>query len=324
MVKAIRFEKTGGPEVLEYKDIDLAAPGPGQARVRHTAIGVNFIDIYHRTGLYALPLPSGLGSEAAGEVEALGEGVTGLKIGDRVGYCSGYIGSYAEAANVPAGRLVKLPDGLSDEIAAAAMLKGMTAQYLLRRIHPVKAGETIVFHAAAGGVGQIGVQWAKALGATVIGTTTSPEKVALCKENGCDHVLNTREAGWEKQVREITGGKGVPVVYDSIGKTTFVAGLDCLQTRGIMVTYGNASGPVDPFAPGILAAKGSLFVTRPTLAHYTRNAQELQQTADDLFAVIKSGAVKVAINQRVALKDAAKAQEALAGRKTTGATILIP
>ena len=324
MVKAIRFEKTGGPEVLEYKDIDLSAPGPGQARIKHTAIGVNFIDIYHRTGLYALPLPSGLGSEAAGEVEALGEGVTGLKIGDRVGYCSGYIGAYAQAANVPADRLVKLPAAISDEIAAASMLKGMTAQYLLRRIHPVKAGETIVFHAAAGGVGQIGVQWAKALGATVIGTTTSPSKIALCKENGCDHVLNTQDAGWEKQVREITGGKGVPVVYDSIGKTTFLAGLDCLQPRGIMVTYGNASGPVDPFAPGILAAKGSLFVTRPTLAHYTRTPQEMQETADDVFAVIASGKVKVAINQRYALKDTAKAHEDLAARKTTGATILIP
>ena len=324
MVKAIRFEKTGGTDVLEYKDIDLPAPAAGQARIRHTAIGVNFIDIYHRTGMYPLPLPSGLGSEAAGVVEALGEGVSGLKIGDRVGYCSGFIGSYSQAANVPADRLVRLPAGISDEIAAASMLKGMTAQYLLRRIHPVKAGETIVFHAAAGGVGQIGVQWAKALGATVIGTTTSPEKVALCKANGCDHVLNTHDAGWEKQVREITGGKGVLVVYDSIGKATFLAGLDCLATRGIMVTYGNASGPVDPFAPGILAGKGSLRVTRPTLASFTRTPQELQETADDLFAVIASGKVKIAINQRHALKDAAKAQEELAAKKTTGATILIP
>ena len=324
MVKAIRIQKHGGPDVLEYVDLDLPAPGPGQVRLRHTAIGVNFIDIYHRTGLYPLPLPSGLGSEAAGVVEALGEGVTGLKAGERVGYCSGYIGAYAQAANVPADRVVKLPDAISDEIAAASLLKGMTAQYLLRRIHPVQAGETIVFHAAAGGVGQIGVQWAKALGATVIGTTTSPSKIALCKENGCDHVLNTQDAGWEKQVREITGGKGVPVVYDSIGKTTFLAGLDCLQPRGIMVTYGNASGPVDPFAPGILAAKGSLFVTRPTLAHYTRTPQEMQETADDVFAVIASGKVKVAINQRYALKDTAKAHEDLAARKTTGATILIP
>jgi len=324
MVKAIRFDKVGGPEVLEYKEIDLAPPGPGQVRVKHTAIGVNFIDVYHRTGLYPLPLPSGLGSEAAGRVEAIGPGVTAFTVGERVGYCSGSLGAYSEAANVPVDKLIKLPDAISDEVAAASMLKGMTAQYLLRQIHPVKAGETIVFHAAAGGVGQIGVQWAKALGATVIGTTTSPEKVTICIENGCDHVLNTHDAGWEKQVRDITGGKGVPVVYDSIGKATFLHGLDCLQPRGIMVTYGNASGPVDPFSPSILAAKGSLFVTRPTLAHYTRTPQEIQQTANDVFAVIASGKVKIAINQRHALKDTAKAQEELAAKKTTGATILIP
>ncbi|HTC84454.1 MAG TPA: quinone oxidoreductase [Rhizomicrobium sp.] len=324
MIKAIRFEKTGGTDVLQYVDYDLPPPAKGQVRVRHTAIGVNFIDTYHRTGLYALPLPSGLGSEAAGVVAALGEGVTGFKLGDRVGYCSGAIGSYAQANNVPVEKLVRLPDSVSDDVAAAVLLKGMTAQYLLRRIHPVKAGETIVFHAAAGGVGQIGCQWAKHLGATVIGSTTSPAKVELAKANGCAHVLNTKEPGWEKKVREITGGKGVPVVYDSIGKDTFMAGLDCLQPRGIMVTYGNASGPVDPFSPAILASKGSLFVTRPTLAHYTRTAQEVQETADDLFKVIESGAVKVAINQRFALKDAAKAHDALTGKKTTGATILIP
>jgi NADPH2:quinone reductase len=323
-MKAIRFEKTGGSDVLQYVDHDLPAPGAGQVRVRHTAIGVNFIDTYHRTGLYPLPLPSGLGSEAAGVVETLGEGVTGFKTGDRVGYAGGAIGSYADAGNVPQDKLVKLPDDISDEVAAAILLKGMTAQYLIRRIHPVKAGDTIVFHAAAGGVGQIGVQWAASLGATVIGTTTSPEKVALAKQNGCAHVLNTRDAGWEKKVREITGGAGVPVVYDSIGKDTFLAGLDCLAPRGIMVTYGNASGPVDPFAPGILAAKGSLFVTRPTLAHYTRTRAELQETADDLFAVVASGAVKIAINQRYALKDAARAHDALTSKQTTGATILTP
>src|SRR3569833_3694505 len=324
MIKAIRFEKTGGPEVLEYKDYNLPAAAAGQVRVKHTAIGVNFIDIYHRGGLYPLPMPSGLGSEAAGVVEALGAGVTGLKVGERVGYCSGAIGSYAEANNVAAEKVVKLPDGVSDEVAAASMLKGMTAQYLLRRIHPVKAGETIVFHAAAGGVGQIGVQWAKHLGATVIGTTTSTDKVTLAKQKGCDHVLNSQEPGWEKKVREITNGAGVPVVYDSIGKNTFLAGLDCLAPRGIMVTYGNASGPVETFAPGILAAKGSLFVTRPTLAHYTRTPQELQETADDLFAVLASGAVKIAINQRYALKDAARAHDDLTSKKTTGATILTP
>lgn len=324
MIKAIRFEKVGGSDVLHYVDYDLPPPAKGQVRVKHSAIGVNFIDTYHRTGLYPLPLPSGLGSEAAGIVEALGEGVTNFKVGERVGYASGFIGSYAQAANVPADRLVKIPDGVSDEIAASVLLKGMTAQYLLRRIHPVKAGETIVFHAAAGGVGQIGCQWAKHLGATVIGTTTSPNKIELAKANGCSHVLNSKDAGWEKQVREITGGKGVPVVYDSIGKDTFLAGLDCLAPRGIMVTYGNASGPVDPFPPSMLAAKGSLFVTRPVLAHYTSTPKELQDTADDLFAVIASGAVKVAINQRFALKDAAQAHDALTGRQTTGATILIP
>ena len=324
MIKAIRFEKTGGSDVLHYVDYDLPPPRPGQVQVKHTAIGVNFIDTYHRTGLYPLPMPSGLGSEAAGTVAALGEGVTGFKVGQRVGYCSGVIGSYAQANNVPAGRLVHLPDTISDELAAAILLKGMTAQYLIRQIHPVKAGETIVFHAAAGGVGQIGVQWAKHLGATVIGSTTSPEKVALARANGCAHVINTKDAGWEKQVRELTGGKGVPVVYDSIGKDTFMAGLDCLAPRGIMVTYGNASGPVDPFSPSILAAKGSLFVTRPVLAHYTATPQALQATADDLFAVIGSGAVKVAINQRFALKDAALAHDALTGKKTTGATILTP
>ena len=324
MIKAIRFEKTGGSDVLQYVDYDLPLPAAGQVQVKHTAIGVNFIDTYHRTGLYPLPLPSGLGGEAAGVVAAVGEGVTGFKLGERVGYCSGVIGAYAEANNVPAGRLVRLPDSISDELAAAILLKGMTAQYLIRQIHPVKAGETIVFHAAAGGVGQIGCQWAHHLGATVIGSTTSPEKVELAKANGCAHVINTHDAGWEKQVRALTGGKGVPVVYDSIGKDTFMAGLDCLQPRGIMVTYGNASGPVDPFSPSILAAKGSLFVTRPTLAHYTSTPAELQAAADDLFGVISSGAVKVAINQRFALKDAAQAHDALTGKKTTGATILLP
>jgi NADPH2:quinone reductase len=324
MIKAIRFEKTGGPEVLEYKDYDLPAPGPGQVRIRHTAIGVNFIDIYHRSGLYPLPMPSGLGSEAAGVIEQIGQGVTGFKMGERVGYCSGAIGSYAEANNVAVEKVVKLPDGVSDEVAAASMLKGMTAQYLLRRTYRVKSGETIVFHSAAGGVGQIACQWAKHLGATVIGSTTSPDKVELARENGCAFVLNTREAGWEKKVREITGGAGVPAVYDSIGKDTFEASLDCLHQRGLMVSFGNSSGPVTPFPLGILATKGSLYLTRPTLAHYTRTAQEMQETADDLFAVIKSGAVKVAVNQRVPLKDAAKAQEALANKQTTGATVLIP
>jgi len=323
-MKAIRIEKTGGPEVLEFKDFDLPAPGPGQVRVKHTAIGVNFIDIYHRSGLYPLPMPSGLGSEAAGVVEAVGEGVTGYKTGDRVGYCTGAIGSYAEAINVAAEKLVKLPANISDEVAAASMLKGMTAQYLLRRTFKVEKGQTIVFHSAAGGVGQIACQWAKHLGATVIGSTTSPEKIELARANGCDHVLNTKDAGWEKKVREITGGVGVPVVYDSIGKDTFDGSLDCLQVRGLMVSFGNSSGPVTPFPLNILAGKGSLYVSRPTIASYTRTAAEMQETADDLFKVIASGAVKVAINQRAPLKDAAKVQEALAGKQTTGATVLIP
>jgi NADPH:quinone reductase len=323
-MKAIRFERTGGPEVLQYKDYDLAPPDSGQIRVKHTVIGVNFIDTYHRSGLYPLRLPSGLGSEAAGIVEAIGAGVSGFTTGERVGYCSGALGAYAEANNVPAEKVVKLPDGVSDEIAAASMLKGMTAQYLLRQIHPVKAGETIVFHSSAGGVGQIACQWAKHLGAIVIGSTTSPNKVEQARENGCDYVLDTRETGWEKKVRTITKGAGVPVVYDSIGKDTFEASLDCLQVRGLMVSFGNSSGPVTPFPLGILATKGSLMLTRPTLAHFTRTAKEMQETADDLFAVLKSGAVKVAVNQRFALKDAAKAQQALAAKKTIGATVLIP
>jgi NADPH2:quinone reductase len=322
-MKAIRVAHTGGPEVLTLEDIDLPAPGPGQVRVRHTAIGVNFIDTYHRSGLYKLPLPSGLGSEAAGVVDALGGGVTTLKVGDRVAY-AGALGAYAEANNVPADKLVKLPDGVSDEDAAAAMLKGMTAQYLLIRTYTVNPGETILFHAAAGGVGLIACQWAKYLGATVIGTVGSDEKVALARANGCDHVLNLTKDDWVKRVRDITGGEGVPVVYDSIGKETWDGSLDCLAVRGMMVSFGNSSGAVPAVAPGILAAKGSLYVTRPTLASYTRDAEELRRTADDLFAVIASGGVKIHVNQRFKLADAAKAHEALHSRQTTGATILIP
>jgi NADPH:quinone reductase len=322
-MKAIRFETHGGPEVLRLVDVDLAQPEMGQARVRHTAIGVNFIDTYHRSGLYKLPLPSGLGSEAAGVVEAVGAGVTTLKPGDRVAY-AGALGAYSEANNVAADKLVKLPDGVSDEVAAAAMLKGMTAQYLLKRTYPVKRGETILIHSAAGGVGLIAGQWAKHLGATVIGTVGHADKAALAKANGYDHVLNSRDPEWPKQVRALTGGTGVPVVYDSIGKDTFSDSLDCLAVRGLLVSFGNSSGAVPAFEPGILAPKGSLYLTRPTLVHYTRDAAELQATADDLFAVIASGAVKIAIHQRFKLADAAKAHEALHGRGTTGATILIP
>jgi len=322
-MKAIRFETPGGPEVLQYVDVELPPPGPGQARVKHTVIGVNFIDTYHRSGLYKLPLPSGLGNEAAGVVESVGAGVTTLKPGDRVVY-AGTMGAYAEANNVPADRLVKLPDGVSDEVAAAGLLKGMTAQYLLKRTHAVKRGETVLIHSAAGGVGLIAGQWAKHLGATVIGTVGSNDKIALAKANGYDHVLISRDADWPKQVRELTGGVGVPVVYDSIGKNTFGGSLDSLAVRGLLVSFGNSSGAVPAFEPGILSAKGSLYVTRPTLAHYTRNAQELQETADDLFAVIASGAVKITVHQRFKLADARKAHEALHSRQTTGATVLIP
>jgi len=322
-MKAIRFHETGGPDVLRYEDVELPPPGPDQARVRHTAIGVNFIDTYHRTGLYKLPLPSGLGSEAAGAVEAVGANVRTLKIGDRVAY-AGAMGAYAEANNVAADRLVKLPDSISDETAAAAMLKGMTAQYLLKRTYPVKTGETILWHAAAGGVGLIAGQWAKHLGVTVIGTVGSQDKVALAKENGSAHVLNTRSDDWVARVREITKGQGVPVVYDSIGKDTWAGSLDCLAVRGMMVSFGNASGAVPAFEPAVLSAKGSLYLTRPTLVHYTRTREELQHTADDLFAVMASGAVKIQIHQRFKLADAAKAHEALHSRKTTGATVLIP
>jgi NADPH2:quinone reductase len=323
MIKAIRIQKPGGPEVLEYVDYDLLPPGKGQVRVKHKAIGVNFIDIYHRSGLYPLPLPTGLGSEAAGVVDALGEGVSGFQIGERVGYCSGGVGAYAEANNVGADRLVKLPDGISDEIAAASLLKGMTAQYLLRRTYRVEPGDMIVFHSAAGGVGMIACQWAAHLGVHVIGTVGSQAKAALAKSHGCEHVLLLSD-DWKSKVREITGGKGVPVVYDSVGKDTFEASLDCLRPRGMMVSFGNSSGAVPPYPPSILSQKGSLFLTRPTLFHYIATAKEVQDTADDLFQVLLSGAVKVAVNQRFALKDAAKAQDALAGRKTTGATVLIP
>jgi len=323
-VRAIRLRRTGGPEVLELQNIDLPPPGPGQVQVKHTNVGVNFIDTYHRSGLYPIPLPSGLGLEAAGVVDAVGEGVSSLQPGDRVAYCSGPIGAYAEANNVPADRVVKLPSAVTDEVAAATLLKGMTAQYLLRRTYAVKHGDTILFHAAAGGVGLIACQWAKHLGATVIGTVGSAEKVELAKSHGCAHVLNVRSEDWVKRVRELTSGAGVPVVYDSVGKDTWSGSLDCLAIRGTMVSFGNASGAVPAFEPGILSAKGSLYLTRPTLMHYTRTPQELQETADDLFSVIASGVVKVSVNQRFKLEDARAAHEALHSRSTTGATVLMP
>lgn len=322
MTKAIRFHQTGGSDVLKYEDITLAPPAAGEVRLKHTAIGVNFIDTYHRGGLYPVPLPSGLGKEVAGVVEALGESVTGLKVGDRVATASAPLGMYAEESNVAAKELVKIPDGVSDETAAAAMLKGLTAWYLLRETHKVGKGETIVVHSAAGGVGLILCQWAKALGATVIGTVGSEAKVAPAKATGADHVLILAE-GWEKKVREIAPS-GVPVVYDSVGKDTFEASLNCLSPRGLMVSFGNSSGAVAPFSPGILAAKGSLFLTRPTLFHYIATRPELERAASELFAVIASGAVKIAVNQRFPLAEAKAAHDALEGRKTTGATVLIP
>jgi len=322
-MKAIRIHQTGGPEVMVWEDVDLPPPRAGEARVKHTVVGVNFIDTYHRSGLYKLPLPTGLGTEAAGVVEAVGDGVTSLKVGERVAY-AGAIGAYAEGANVRADRLVRIPDAVSDETAAAALLKGMTAQYLLKRTYAVKPGQTILIHAAAGGVGLIAGQWASHLGATVIGTVGDDAKIPLARANGCDHVLNTRTEDWVARVREITGGKGVPVVYDSIGKDTWAGSLDCLAVRGLMVSFGNSSGPAPPFDPGILAAKGSLYLTRPSLASYTQTAEELRETADDLFAVIAAGAVKITVNQRFPLGEARAAHEALHGRGTTGATVLVP
>ena len=322
-MKAVRIHRTGGPEVLELDNIELPPPGPDQVRIRHTVIGVNFVDTYHRSGLYNMPLPTTLGSEAAGIVEAAGATVRNVKVGDRVAYCM-VRGAYAEAANVPAWNAVKLPPGVSDETAAAALLKGLTARYLLKATYPVKRGQTILLHSAAGGVGLIAAQWAKHLGVRVIGTVGSDDKVELAKANGCDVVLNLRTDDWVKRVRELTGGAGVPVVYDSVGKDTFMSSLDCLQVRGMLVYFGNSSGAVPPFDPLTLSGKGSLYLTRPTLASYMRDAEELKETSEDLFGVIASGAVKIAVNQRFKLEDARASHEALHSRATTGATVLIP
>ncbi|MCC7272282.1 MAG: quinone oxidoreductase [Alphaproteobacteria bacterium] len=324
MVQAIRFHQTGGPEVLKIEDVAVGDPGPGQIRIRHTAAGLNYIDTYHRSGLYPLPLPSGIGMEGAGTVTAVGPDVTSIKIGDRVGYASGPLGSYSAERLMTADRCVVLPAGLSDETAAAIMLKGMTSRYLLRRTYNVKAGDTILVHAAAGGVGLIMCQWAKHLGATVIGTVGSDAKAALAKAHGCDHpIVYTREK-FVDRVKEITGGKGLPVVYDSVGKDTFMGSLDCLQPLGLMVTFGNASGPVTGLDTGVLAAKGSLYLTRPSLVTYTAKRADLEETAKDLFDIVLKGAVKIEIAQRYPLKDAAQAHRDLEGRKTTGSTLLIP
>jgi NADPH2:quinone reductase len=320
----IRIEKTGGPEVLRLGEIDLPASGPGFIRVRHKAIGVNFIDTYHRSGLYPVQLPSGLGLEAAGTVEAVGEGVTRFRAGDRVAYATGPIGAYGEANNVAASRAVLLPQGISFEAGAASLLKGMTAQYLLKRTYPVRPGDTILWHAAAGGVGLIACQWAKALGARVIGTAGSPEKAALARAHGCDEVILYRTEDVASRVKELTAGVGVPVVYDGVGKSTFMASLDSLRPRGLLASFGNASGAVTGVDLGILAAKGSLYVTRPTLFHYTASTEELDETAADLFAAIGRGLVKIEIGRRYPLAEAAQAHLDLEARATMGPSILMP
>lgn len=319
---AIQFVRTGGPEVLETAEVPVPSPAAGQILVRHQAVGLNYIDTYHRSGLYPLKLPSGIGLEAAGIVEAVGDGVTRFQVGDRVAY-NGTMGAYSEAAVVPAERAVKVPEGVSLETAAAAMLKGMTAEFLVRRCFHVKPGDLVLIHAAAGGVGQILVQWCKALGATVIATAGSPAKLGLARELGADHVIDYSHEDVAAKVGEITGGKGVAVVYDGVGKDTWDASMKSLAKRGVLVTFGNASGPVPPFAPLELGAK-SAFVTRPRLFDYIATTEELDESASALFAVIGSGAVKIDIGQTFPLAEARAAHEALEGRKTTGATLLIP
>jgi len=324
MPRLIRFDRIGGPDVLQWVEASLAAPAVGEVQVRHQAVGVNFIDTYHRSGLYPVPLPSGLGQEAAGIVAAVGEGVTEFVPGDRVAYAGGPLGAYSEARNIAACELVKLPDALSFEQGAAVMMQGLTAQYLLRRTYRVQPGDTILIHAAAGGVGLIVCQWAKALGATVIGTVSSDEKAELARSHGCDHPIVTSREKVSVRVREITAGEGVPVVYDSIGKDTFMDSLACLRPLGMMVSFGNASGPVPAFEPALLAKMGSLFLTRPTLFHYTARRADLLAMADELFAMVAAGQVRISVNQRYPLKDAALAHAALEARRTTGSTVLIP
>lgn len=324
MSKAIRIKTTGGPEVMEYVDVDVPAPGPGEALIRQAACGLNFIDVYFRTGLYAQTLPAGLGMEGAGVVEAVGTGVSHVKPGDRVAYAGRPPGAYAEARVLPADILVKLPASIDFETAAAMMLQGLTVQYLLRRTFRLQGGETILFHAAAGGVGLIACQWARALGVTMIGTVGSDEKAELAKAHGCVHTINYNKENFVERVKEITDGKGVPVVYDSIGKDTFTASLDCLAPLGMLVSYGSASGAVPPFSLQELASRGSLFVTRPTLFSYIAKRDDLEMMAAELFGMVESGKIKININQRYALKDAAQAHRDLESRLTTGSSILLP
>jgi NADPH2:quinone reductase len=324
MAQAIRFHRTGGPEVLTLESVDVGKPGRGEVRMRNTAIGVNFIDTYQRSGLYPMQLPSGLGTEAAGVVEEVGEGVDWLKPGDRVATCTSPVGAYSTERNLPADKLVKLPDGIEERTAAAMMLKGLTVQYLFRQTYPLKAGQTIMFHAAAGCVGLIACHWARALGVTMIGTAGSDEKAALARQHGCAHTIVYTRENFVERVKEITNGKGVPVVYDSIGKDTFPASLDCLSPRGFFVSFGSASGPVPPFNIMMLSQKGSLYATRPTLFTHAANRESLNAMASELFALVKEGKIKPDARQTFPLSEAAEAHRTLESRKTTGATLLIP
>jgi len=321
MPHAIRVHAAGGPEALSWEEVEVAEPGPGEARVRQSAVGLNYIDVYHRTGLYPQPLPFTPGVEGAGTVDSVGDGVEHVQPGDRIAY-AGPIGGYAEERLIAADRLVKLPDDISFEEAAAMMLQGMTARMLLRAVFPVEAGDAILVHAAAGGVGLIMCQWAASLGATVIGTVGSEEKAELARAHGCTHPIVYTRQDFAAEVLKITGGEKLPVVYDSVGRDTFVKSLDCLRPRGLMVSFGNASGPVEPFAPALLAQKGSLFLTRPTLFHYIASRRELEQSASELFDVVRSAKVKIEVKQRFALEEAAQAHRALESRQTTGSTIL--
>jgi NADPH:quinone reductase len=323
MARAIRFHQTGGPEVLKLETAQVGEPEPGQARVRHTYVAVNFIDVYFRTGRYPLPLPNGLGSDAVGVVEAVGSGVTDVRVGDRVGYLLGPQGAYADVRIMPADVLIPLPDGVSDSTASTLMMKGMTAQYLFRQVYPLKGGETILYHAAAGGVGLIACQWAKALGVTMIGTVSTDQKAEIARAHGCAHTIVTSRENIAERVREITGGKGVPVVYDSVGKDTLMASLDSLQPRGSLVSNGTSSGPV-VIDSMLLAVKGSLWVTRPAMIHYATPRAHMVEMAKELFDLVLAGKIRSEPNQTFALEDAAEAHRALEARKTVGATVLVP
>ena len=321
---AIRVQQTGGPEVMRWEEVPVVDPAPGEARVRHEAVGLNYIDIYFRSGLYPMPLPSGLGMEGAGVVEAVGVGVSGLQPGDRVAYAGGPLGAYSQVRCLPADRLLKLPDNIGFQTAAAMMLQGLTSAYLLLQTYRIQAGDAVLIHAAAGGVGLIACQWAKALGATVIGTVSNEAKARLARSHGCDHVIDYTCEDVAKRVREITAGEGVAVVYDGVGKDTFIGSLDSLRTRGLLASFGNASGPVPPIEPLLLSQKGSLYITRPVLWHYTARREDLLALGEELFAMVGSGKVRIEVNQTYALSDVASAHRDLAERKTTGSSILLP